>query len=114
MILHDLIAGISMPYHARIVCARAVEGIRELMSKPNSNTKQAWQHFRDTLRLDRTYVDPITDISKDSRHGKFVHIHGDEENEIIPRSWRIMDRFFEFRKRGGVDSLPVERFPILK
>lgn len=55
-----------------------------------------------------TYLKYITDHSKAPRHGESSHTPGDITNEVVARSWSVMNRYLEYRKAGGVlpSSLP--------
>jgi hypothetical protein len=111
MALNDLIVSITLPHHASINCARALGGIRNMIA-PNLPVKQSWEALRNTLNLSRDYLELITDTSAAPRHGDRAHIPGPVVMEISKRSWIIMDRFLEFRKRGN-QPLPAIEFPVL-
>ena len=109
--LDDLIVSITVPHHASVNCARAIEGLRHLIA-PGATASQAWEQMRNALRLDRNFIQLITDTSTAPRHGDRSHISGVTTTEIVRRSWLIMDRFFEYRKRGN-SPLPATDFPLL-
>jgi hypothetical protein len=112
MALNDLIVSITIPHHASINCARAVEGLRVLMVPLGVDRRQGWPIMRQNLNLERTYVTFITDVSTAPRHGDRTHIPGPMAIKIVTRSWIIMNRFLEFRKRGN-HALPLIEFPLL-
>jgi hypothetical protein len=111
MALNDLILAISRAHCAPINCARAVEGIRHLIA-PGLDAKKQWIKFNNALRVDKSYVDPIILNSFNHRHGYRVRIDGKIINDIVVRSWSIMNRFLEYKSRGG-NPLPLSEFPVL-
>ena len=112
MALNDLIVAITAPHQAAVNCARAIEGIRHMISPPGTPTKDTWVIMRDNLRLDRSYIELITDTSAAPRHGDRTHIPGSIVTVICERAWVIMNRFLEYRKRGN-QQLPTSEFPLL-
>jgi hypothetical protein len=110
--LDDLIVSITLPHHAAVGCARAIEGLRNLIATPGATVSQAWEQMRNALQLDRSFLQLITDTSTAPRHGNRNFIPGTTVTEIIRRSWIIMDRFLEYRKRGN-SPLAATDFPVL-
>lgn len=110
--LDDLIVSITLPHHSAVNCARAIEGLRHQIAAPGASVSQAWEQMRGALRLDRRFLQLITDMSTAPRHGDRVYIPGVTTTEIVRRSWIIMDRFLEYRKRGNT-PLPAGDFPML-
>lgn len=92
MALDDLILSQSLPHHGPVTCARAVEGIRNMIS-PGAKRPSGWEAMRQNLRLDRTYLDLITETSTSGRHGDRTFIPGDTAMEIQKRAWTVMNRF---------------------
>jgi hypothetical protein len=110
VVLQDLIG--SLDAHETLVnCARAVEGIRHSMA-PGADRKQAWQLMRENLNVGQTFLEVITDHSKAPRHGDVLNVKFGAVKETIRRSWIVMNRFLEFRKRGN-HGLPLSDFPLL-
>lgn len=110
--LTDLLAANMNLHLATINCARAVEGIRHIIS-PGADPNTSWESLRRNLRIDRGYLMLITDNSKKHRHGDRVRIGSATIKEIMKRSWIIMDRFIEFSLRGSLELQEAE-FPTLK
>jgi hypothetical protein len=110
--LNDLIQAITLPHVSVVNCARAIEGLKHLIAAAGANDNQAWSQMRQALNLDRPYLQLITATSTNSRHGKHVHVPGTVTTEITRRSWCIMSRYFEYRKRGG-KNLSEPDFPLL-
>ncbi|MBA8735482.1 hypothetical protein [Chromobacterium violaceum] len=112
MAFNDLIQSITLPHKSLVNCARAIERIRNLITpgkgKNKAANKAAWVAMCDALRIDATYLKYITDHSKAPRHGESSHTPGDITNEVVARSWSVMNRYLEYRKAGGVlpSSLP--------
>lgn len=112
MAMNDLIVSITLPHHAAVNCARAIEGIRNLVIPRGVDRKEGWRLLRQNLNVEQNYLSFITDQSKGPRHGDRTHIPADPLNETLKRSWIVMNRFLEFRKRGD-QPLPLVEFPFL-
>ena len=112
MALRDLIASISLPHVAPVDCARAMDRLKHLVATPGTKDKQAWQQFRQALQIDEAYLKYITDCSANPRHGKPGYTPGTVTTEVSRRAWIIMNRYFEYLKRGNVVLDPAE-FPLL-
>lgn len=108
----DLIEAISLPHRASVSCARAIEGLRNLIAVSGQARGQAWGEFNRVLQLDASYTKLITANSVATRHGDHERISGATTTEITRRSWVIMNRFLEYRLRGG-RPLDVKEFPLL-
>jgi hypothetical protein len=107
--MRDLINGLTYANSTAVDCARAVEGLRRIMAG-DDDRKRGWAIMQDTLHITQRYLSFITDISALPRHGARPYIPHQTIHEILERSWNIMNRFLEFRRRG---SLPISEFPIL-
>ena len=112
MALNDLIVSITVPHHASVNCARAIEGLRVLMA-PGEGRKDAWAIMRSNLNIEAEYLTFVTDLSTAPRHGDRTWIPGPTVSEAVRRTWIVMNRFLEFRKRGS-KSLPLAEFPLLR
>jgi hypothetical protein len=110
--LNDLVSAITIPHVAPVACSRAMDGLRHLIASPDAKEPLAWQQMRDALRVDRNFLQLISDTSKGPRHARPGHIPGDIVKEICRRSWIIMNRYLEYVKRGH-QPLPVVEFPLL-
>ncbi len=113
MALDDLIGGTIVHHQSSSSCARAIEALMNLIAKPDMPRDKAWGEFRERLRIDEDYLRFITQSSKAGRHGNREYIPGPRAEEIVRRSWAVMNRFFEFRLRGN-QALPDAEFPILE
>src|ERR1700741_442292 len=96
MALNDLVSAITIPHVAPVACIRAIEGIRHLIALPDTKEPQAWQQMRDALRVDRNFLQFISDASKGPRHARPGHIPGDIVKEVCRRSWIVMNRYLEY------------------
>lgn len=109
--LSDLVHAITVPHETPMSCARAVDGIKNLMA-PDSSEKAGWKKLQEELHIDESYLKFITDSSKDGRHGKDRRIEGAITTEVAVRAWNVMNRYLEYRKRDNV--LPLAEFPLLR
>jgi hypothetical protein len=107
--LRDLISALSDADLAVVHCARAVEGLRNLIVPNEPDRGKAWGIFQENLNLDRAYREYITALSTGPRHGDRTRSNTSAEvDEILQRSWIIMNRFMEFRKCGSQPLLAPE------
>lgn len=112
-VLRDLIGALE-PDMMTINCARAMDGIRNLIADPGVREKVAWEQMRAKLRIDEAYLKYVSELSKDHRHARYVPMFLEDTVPIIRRAWTVMDRYLHFILRGGVDPLPEDEFPLLK
>jgi hypothetical protein len=110
--LNDLMLAITVPRVAAMVCGRAMDGLKNLLSPPGTKAPQAWAQMQQILRIERNYRQFITTASARPRHAHRDHIPGDVTRKIWRRSWIIMDRYLEYRKRGS-QPLPASEFCLL-
>jgi hypothetical protein len=111
-VLRQLIEANTVPHESAVNCARVIEGIRHLLASPGSSTKKSWEDMRGCLNLSVEYLKLVTDTSTGPRHGDSTHIPGTATVEITVRTWTVMNRFLEYKKRGD-QALPATEFPVL-
>jgi hypothetical protein len=100
--LRDLVSALTYTDTAVVDCARAIEGLRLIMVPDEEDRKKSWPIFQETLNFDRAYREYITNLSVAPRHGDRTRwITGPMIDEVLKRSWIIMNRFMEFRRRGS-------------
>lgn len=109
--LHDLNLALTHKIQQPTHCARAIEGLRSYFG-PEDARKNAWEEMRDSLNLSQPYVQFITDQSRGPRHGSLLDISAADSRAALERTWTIVNRFLEFRKRGD-KKLPLTEFPLL-
>jgi hypothetical protein len=109
--LHDLVSSIKQAEFPAVNCARAVEGLRWMISG-KGNTKGGWAEMREALNFTEPYLKFITDQSTGPRHGNQTFVPSALRREVTTRAWVVMNRFLEYRKRGNTPLLPAE-FPLL-
>jgi hypothetical protein len=112
MPLNELSMANTLPHLGPANCGRVLDGLRKLIV-PGVDPKKAWPIFQATLNADDKYLEFISDLSTNPRHGDRTHIPAAPVIESMKRTWVIMDRFIEYRKRGN-QSLPLADFPLLK
>jgi hypothetical protein len=109
--LNDLILA-QPPNLAKINCARAIEGIRHIIAGQETDRDKAWLIMREALKVDKRYLYLIIGNSFARRHGESTIIEEKTIQEILRRSWIIMDRFFHYRLHGDI-PLSIDQFPLL-
>lgn len=110
--LSELRMSLRYPAQTLHACQRAIERIRNSISSNDNNEKRAWKALRDSLQIDRSYLDYICNASKAHRHGHLEYVDSATMTELRKRSWIVMDRFLEYKLRGSV-ALPLSDFPRL-
>ena len=112
--LHDLNEAMFFPNRQNINCARVVETIRNLIHPTGKNDSRgaAWEKMQGVLNLSPDYVKLISKGSEAHRHGNYEPFHGATVSEIMQRTWKIMDRFLQYRKRNS-QPLTAPDFPLL-
>lgn len=110
--LNDLIIGLYQPDEAAIVPARAIETIRRIFAPEDAKPADQWRYMHEALRLTKEYLEPITEISKNPRHGARTGPLDGDILVVSERTWVVMNRCLEYFKRGG-SALPENEFPVL-
>jgi hypothetical protein len=110
--LNDLIVPISRFDLAAINCARAIEALRNSMAPGGTSRESGWTLMQENLNFTKDYLTFVTSLSTGPRHGDRRAPEVGQQAEILRRSWIIMDRFLEFRKRGSL-PLPITEFDLL-
>ena len=107
--INNLIAAITFPHCSTVNCGRVVDSIRRMIS-PTLDGAAAWQAMHHALNVSRPYQEWISKQSTGPRHADPAFVPGTVTTEVARRTWVIMNRFFEYRKRGS-QSLTAPEFP---
>jgi len=110
--LTDLVTGLYQPAEGPIVCARAIETLRNHFSPSGLEPRERWPYLHNALKVTSDYLRPITDISVGPRHGARTSALEGDLAVVSERSWIIMNRALELVMRGVTD-LPVAEYPVL-
>lgn len=110
--LNDLNVALSNHHLSPVNFGRVIESIRTMVAGEDMPIGDAWKAMRDVLRVDKAYLKLVTDTSIPKRHGMHQRIEAEVVACISERTWRVMDRFIAYRRRGSV-SLPDDEFPVL-
>lgn len=93
-------------------CGRALDGIKKSIA-PGLEPGAAWGVLQNILRVSKPYREYVTTRATNPRHGdRSTAMPANVISEILRRTWNILDRYIEFRKRGG-QPLPENEFPEL-
>lgn len=109
--LGDLIEAITHPHMASINCGRVIDGIRRIVA-PGLDAKAGWAKMHSALNVARPYQEWISKLSTNPRHADRTFIPGADATQAVERTWNIMNRLFEYLKRGAVPLTALE-FPEL-
>jgi hypothetical protein len=108
--LDALTYSLDFPEMAAVNCARTIEHIRHMVA-PGKDRKSGWRIMQNTLNIGQNYLESVSQTSVGPRHGDFSPdlLHSD----VRRKTWIVMNRYLEFRKRGGTGALPLSVFPLL-
>jgi hypothetical protein len=112
LVLRALIEGMTFFNDAPQAASTGVEGIREYFVPAAGKKEHGWEPMRENLRVSKEYLVSITNAARGPRHGDYTYISGDVTNVVTKRAWIVMNRFFEYLKRGE-NQLPLPEFPVL-
>src|SRR5215213_2309092 len=110
LLLNDLVSAITTPHISPISCGRVIDGVRKALTPNSATALTGWSEMHRLLNIDKDYQKFISDHSKDPRHGGYDRMSGTLTDEIVERTWKIMDRFLAFKK-GGDQALAAPEFP---
>ncbi len=99
--LSDLTETRNNPMDSYVNIQRAIEGICRLISDDDDRSKR-WEALRENLNISRPYLQFVSKLSTEWRHGGTAPISMFDVAEVQARGWTVMNRFLEFRKRGNV------------
>jgi hypothetical protein len=109
--LNDLIEAISFPHYGAINCARALDGLRNLVA-PGVSKPQGWLLTQSALNASDPYLRFISKQSEGVRHADYSQKVKVDTEESVKRMWVLMDRFLHY-KRNGNQSLARPEFELL-
>jgi acetolactate synthase regulatory subunit len=110
--LNDLVHANYVSTAIPVNCARAIEVLRNQFVREEEPRSESWRRMRTHLQISQPYLQLITDHSIGARHGERPNVGGEITNEIMARSWEIMNRFLIYRRLGDTPLIgPL--FPLL-
>jgi hypothetical protein len=110
--IRDLSDAIKTSNLAEINCTRAIETIRNYFIPPGGSRKDGWMPMRKALNVSQEYVTSITNLSRGPRHGDYYEMPTQKVRDACEKTWMLMNRFLEYRKRGN-QPLPLSEFCLL-
>jgi hypothetical protein len=108
--LDDLISAITYHHQTQANCGRAIERIRNLIT--TAKGPSGWRHMQQALNISREFQEKISQESRGNRHGDSEAVPGPLVTKTVERTWAVMNRFIEYRRRGNV-ALKEPEFPLL-
>jgi hypothetical protein len=106
--MRDLSSAIAAPHRAVLHCARAMRTVGRLFGLSWAPSQRAWLTFRDNLQISQAFMQAF--LQRKERDGP--PISEANATEVIQRAWMVMNRVFEYLKRGR-QPLPLSEFPLL-
>lgn len=113
--LGDLREAIRSPFDTGFFCYRAVECIRQSFVKEENvdNRKPSWKRLGNALRIDRSWIDKLTEFADPQRHGGTPYMSGKDRVSTMQHAWKVIDRFCVYAYRGFI-PLSESEFDILE
>lgn len=110
-VLSDVVVMLSTPHYAPIAAGRVAESLLRMLTEGRSSAD--WLTMQGILRIDRAYLQLLSDHSKPPRHGERAYVDGATNEELVTRAWTLMSRYVEYRLNES-QGLDPNRFPVLK
>jgi hypothetical protein len=108
--LSDAVSVMAWPHYSPIACGRVADSLSRLLTPEGEQPK--WSRLHEVLRVDRPYVQPLSDYSAGPRHGDRQSVTGDVTSDLAARAWTLFDRYLAYRL-GGDRPLDPVGFPTL-
>jgi hypothetical protein len=93
------------PIDTGFFCYRALEALRQtfiadgVMDNDEIRLK-SWKEMGKILKVELSYIELIKNNAGIFRHGKVKNINGADIQEMIDRTWKIIDRFLVYAHNG--------------
>jgi hypothetical protein len=110
--LNDLIETLTKPSVAPVNCGRVLDRLRKIVAPNEKKPVKGWTALQGIVNVDQQFIEWVSKISTDPRHGDWSKADEAEIKEAVRRCWVVMNRFIEYRKRGN-QPLPLDKFPLL-
>jgi hypothetical protein len=94
-----------------LFCYRSIEiMLQDYKESEDEESKTAWPKMRSSLRFEKSYVQPIVDLSVKNRHGNVVNFNKTQAKDLISRTVILLERYCKAR----VIKNDIDREPILQ
>lgn len=115
--LGDLREAIRSPWDTGFFCYRAIECIRQSFVKDEDDDRKrkelSWERLRNALRIDRSWLDKLTEFAEPQRHGGTPYMSGKDRVSTMQHAWKVIDRFCVY-VYGGFKPLSKNDYDMLK
>lgn len=113
MALRDLVDANMVGHEIPTNCGRVLDSIRRMIFPAGPDKKrQGWLAMQAALNVSSDYQKWVTEMSAPPRHGDRSYINAADTQELLRRTWAIMNRFMVYRT-GGNKPLTAPDFPLL-
>lgn len=109
--ISDVVVMLSWSHYTPIAAGRVVDGILRMMT--GGRSAEHWEALRKDLRVDRSFLQLVTDEATPARHGDRRRVDGAVNRQLAERAWTLMNRYLHYRITGGHPLDPVA-FPVLE
>jgi hypothetical protein len=100
-LLSDVTSMLTWSHYAPIAAGRVADSVVRLLTDGRSS--RHWEEAREILRMDRAYLQLLTNHAAPPRHGDRQSVPGEANSELARRAWTIMVRYLEYRLSGDLD-----------
>ena len=108
--LSDVAVMLTWGHYAPIAAGRVAESILRMLT--GGRTAADWSTMRSVLRIDRAYLQLLTDFAVAPRHGHREYVDAATNRLLAERSWTLMNRYLAYRLSGERALDPIS-FPDL-
>ncbi len=104
--VEDYNTALKLRNEAPFFCFKAVESLRSYFDV-NDDRERGWENLRNSLGVEREFLDYLTDRSKEVRHGaqqgQTVEIKPEVSADCIRRCKTVINKFLDFIKQGQAE-----------
>jgi len=93
------------PIDTGFFCYRSLEALRQNfipqgVGDDDEARLKSWKDMGEALKVRLSYIKLIKDNAGVTRHGKVQNVSGSEIQEMIDTTWKIIDRYLVYIRRG--------------
>lgn len=92
-------------------CYRSIEVMMgDYKESDDEDSKLAWPKMRSSLKFEKSYVQPIVDLSVKNRHGSATHVQQAQAKDLASRAITLLGRYCKVRvMKSKIDQESILR-----